>query len=66
MKVGDLVKVIHSKLGGPLRKDSTGVIVNVKPPTLMFAYEVISVVFSDGSVLEDMPSRWFEVISEGS
>lgn len=66
MKVGDLVIVVHPNLRGHLKKDSYGVITEVYGPTLMFAYEVISVVFSDGTFLEGIPSRWFEVINEAT
>ena len=66
MKIGDLVKVIHTKLGSPLEEGATGVVVSISEPTMMFAYEVVSVAFSSGAILEDMPSRWFEVISEGA
>ena len=64
MKVGDLVKVVHPKLRGPLQEGSYGVVIEVHGPTIMFAYEVISVVFSDGTPLEGIPSRWFEVMNE--
>jgi len=64
VKVGDLVIIVHPKLSGQLKKGSHGVITEVYGPTLMFAYEVISVVFSDGSLLEGIPSRWFKVMNE--
>jgi len=64
VKVGDLVKVVHPELRGQLQEGSYGVETEVHGPTIMFAYEVISVVFSDGTPLEGIPSRWFEVISE--
>lgn len=64
VKVGDLVVIVHPSLRGRLKKDSYGVVTEVYGPTIMFAYEVISVVFSDGVLLEGMPSRWFEVINE--
>ena len=64
MKVGDLVVIVHPSLRGQLKKDSYGVITEVHGPTMMFAYEVISVIFSDGTYLEGIPSRWFEVLNE--
>jgi hypothetical protein len=32
----------------------------------MFAYEVVTVVFSDGTLMEGIPSRWFGVINESN
>ena len=64
MKVGDLVVVVHPNLRGHLKKDSYGVVTEVHGPTMMFAYELISVIFSDGTYFEGMPSRWFEVLNE--
>lgn len=64
MKVGDLVIIVHPSLRGHLKKDSYGVITEVHGPTMMFAYEVISVIFADGTYLEGIPSRWFEVLNE--
>ncbi len=55
MKVGDLVV---------LKKGSCGVVIEVHGPTIMFAYEVVTVVFSDGTLMEGIPSRWFGVINE--
>ena len=67
MKVGDLVVVVHPKLHGEtLKKGSCGVITEVHGPTIMFAYEVVTVVFSDGVTIEGIPSRWFEVINENN
>lgn len=66
MKVGDLVVVVHPNLRGHLKKDSYGVVTEVHGPTMMFAYEVISVIFSDGTYFEGMPSRWFEVLNEAA
>jgi hypothetical protein len=64
VKVGDLVRVVHPRLRGHLQEGSYGVVTEVHGPTIMFAYEVISVVFSDGKLLEGIPSRWFEVMNE--
>lgn len=64
MKVGDLVIVVHPNLRGHLKKDSYGIVTEVHDPTPMFAHEVITVIFSDGTLLEDVPSRWFEVMNE--
>ena len=64
MKVGDLVIIVHPRLNGQLKKGSYGVITECHGPTTMFPYEVISVVFSDGALIEGIPSRWFEVINE--
>jgi hypothetical protein len=65
VKVGDLVKITHPNLRGYLLQEgSYGFVTEVYGPTIMFAYEVISVVFSDGTLLEGIPSRWFEVMNE--
>ena len=65
MKPGDLVIVTRQNLRGEhLKKGSIGVVVEVFGPTPMFAYEIITVVFSDGYLIEGIPSKWFEVINE--
>ena len=65
MKPGDLVIVTHPNLRGEhLRKGSMGVVIEVHGPTIMFAFEIITVVFSDGFLIEGIPSKWFKVISE--
>tara|TARA_R110002074_G_scaffold381817_1_gene561147 strand:- start:410 stop:613 length:204 start_codon:yes stop_codon:yes gene_type:complete len=67
MKVGDLVMVTHPRLHGEtLKKGSCGVVIEVHGPTIMFAYEVVTVVFSDGTLMEGIPSRWFGVINESN
>jgi hypothetical protein len=65
VKVGDLVVVTHPNLRGEhLKKGSIGVVVEVYGPTIMFAYEIVTVVFSDGFLIEGIPSKWFEVVNE--
>ena len=59
MKVGDLVDV-----RGDLRDGTTAIVTEISPPTVMFPRELVTVTFTNGETLEDLPSGWIEVLNE--
>lgn len=67
MKVGDLVKIVQPSAGhgAPFQEGTPGLVTHVSGPSMLFPHEVISIIFSNGETLDDIPARWVEVINEG-